>query len=203
MSPTKVETPVLNDLSLPQDQPESIVTAAQQPHNQLFSLAGRTIVVTGGGRGLGICLAMAVVEAGGHVACIDVLAQPDESEWPRLQKTALKQKLTATYHKCDITDEATLSEVLRGIATSVPDAPLRGVIACAGVQQLAPALDYPMADFERIMRINVTGTFLTVKHVAKIMVESKIQGSIVMIASMSGQIANRVCILYCNDYCNC
>ena len=72
------------------------------------------------------------------------------------------------------------------------NAPLYGVIACAGVQQTIPALDYPMSDFERVQRINVTGTFLTVKQAARIMVKRGTKGSIVMIASMSGNIANRV-----------
>ena len=58
------------------------------------------------------------------------------------------------------------------------------------------ALEYAVADFERILRVNVTGTFLTAKHAARIMIKNGVQGSIVMIASMSGNIANRVCIAF-------
>jgi NAD(P)-dependent dehydrogenase (short-subunit alcohol dehydrogenase family) len=65
-------------------------------------------------------------------------------------------------------------------------------VACAGIQQKVPALEYEGQDFERILRVNVTGAFLTAKRTARILVEKKRPGSIVLIASMSGQIANRV-----------
>ena len=60
------------------------------------------------------------------------------------------------------------------------------------IQQKVPAIEYPAEDFERIMRVNVVGSFLTAKYAAKIMVENGTRGSIVLIASMSGNIANRV-----------
>jgi sorbose reductase len=48
----------------------------------LFSLAGRTIVITGGARGIGLALAFAVAEVGGNVAVVDVLSEPH----PHFQK---------------------------------------------------------------------------------------------------------------------
>lgn len=194
MAPGVLTTSVIDDTKLAKHVPESFQTSANQPHERLFSLAARTVVVTGAGRGLGLCLAAAVLEASGHVACIDVLPEPDEAEWSKLQKIAASRQLSASYHKCDITREQDLQQTLEYIETTAQskDAPLKGMIACAGVQQKVPALDYPVEDFERIMRINVTGTFLTVKHAAKIMARNGVRGSIVMIASMSGQIANRV-----------
>lgn len=44
----------------------------------LFSLKGRTVVITGGARGIGLALAFAVAEAGGNVAIIDASRQPHE-----------------------------------------------------------------------------------------------------------------------------
>lgn len=94
----------------------------------------------------------------------------------------------------DITDEDNLSKVLDEVAVEGDKvgAPFYGAIACAGIQQKVPAVEYPKTDFERIMSVNVTGTFLTAKHSARIMIEKGVKGSIVMIASMSGEIANRV-----------
>lgn len=197
MSPGVLTTGVVNDTTLPEQVPESLETSANQPQERLFSLRNRLTVVTGGGRGLGLCLAFAIIEAGGHVACLDVLPEAQQDEWARLQKKASSSHLTASYHCCDITNEPQLQETLEAIEGTAQscNATFAGMIACAGVQQKMPALDYPMEDFERIMRINVTGTFLTVKHAAKMMVKNKTSGSIVMIASMSGQIANRVCAL--------
>lgn len=163
------------------------------PIGSLFSLAGRTIAVTGGGRGLGITLAAAVLDSGGHAACIDILPLPSEPEWTCLQALAKASNLTLSYHRCDITVEDAVSATLDQIADtgSKLGAPLHGTIACAGIQQMAPAVNYPTDGFRRMMDVNVTGTFLTIKHSARIFMAQGIKGSVVMIASMSGQIANR------------
>lgn len=189
-----IEAQVVSDITLPNHIPESAQTPSQAPVPRLFSLEGRTIAITGAGRGVGINLAAAVLEAGGHAACIDVLPEPSPVEWASLQKLAKSSNLTISYHKCDITSEESISGTLDTIAKEALEvkAPLHGTIACAGIQQKAPAVDYPIDGFRRIMEVNVTGTFLTIKHSARIFMEQKIPGSIVMIASMSGQVANRV-----------
>jgi NAD(P)-dependent dehydrogenase (short-subunit alcohol dehydrogenase family) len=185
---------IVSDISLPTHIPESAQTPATASTNKLFSLNGRTIAVTGGGRGLGITLAGAVLEAGGCVACIDILPEPAAAEWAALQKLAKASNLQVTYHKCDITDEESISKMMDNIAEagSKINAPLYGTIACAGIQQKVPAVEYPIDGFRRIMDVNVTGTFLTIKHSARIFIKEKTPGSVVMIASMSGQVANRV-----------
>ena len=66
------------------------------------------------------------------------------------------------------------------------------MISCAGIQQMVDAIDYPMDGFRRIMEVNVAGSFLISKYTARLLRDQKLGGSIVMIASMSGQIANRV-----------
>lgn len=159
------------------------------------SLLGKTIAITGGGRGLGLTLAVAVAEAGGHVACLDILPEPAAAEWDELRYMCKAAGVTVSYVRCDVTSEIEVSRAFEEIAekSDILGAPFAGVIACAGIQQKVPALEYDAQDFERILRVNVTGAFLTAKHSAKILVEKKRPGSIVLIASMSGQIANRVC----------
>ncbi|KAL2142359.1 hypothetical protein VTI28DRAFT_1251 [Corynascus sepedonium] len=184
MSPSLTQT--VADDNLHQQTP---ATAAS---NGLFSLSNKTVVITGGGRGLGITLARAVLEAGGHVACLDILPEPAPAEWLALQKVAhASKRLRLSYRRVDVTDEGALATAFDEIDAENSGAPLFGCIACAGVQQKIPALEYPQADFERIQRVNVTGAFLTAKHAAKVMVGNGVRGSIVLIASMSGQIANR------------
>lgn len=162
-------------------------------HASLFTLASKTVAVTGGGRGLGLHMALAVVEAGGSVACMDILAEPAAEEWEQINKAALLTGATVSYHVCDVTSEAAVEEILQSVAADAETrgAPFWGCIAAAGVQQQMPALDYPSADFERIMRINVTGAFNTCKHAGRILHAAGRKGSIVIIASISGHIANR------------
>lgn len=190
-------TGIVADLALPRDVPESHITPANASHTALFSLSKKTIAITGAGRGVGITLAAAVLEAGGHVACLDILDAPAAEEWAAIQKTAKAARLQLSYRRVDITDEANLSQVLDEVAAEgeAAGAPFYGAIACAGIQQQVPAVDYPKADFERMMSVNVTGTFLTAKHSARILIKNGVKGSIVMIASMSGEIANRVSVL--------
>ncbi|KAK2760410.1 hypothetical protein FQN54_002480 [Arachnomyces sp. PD_36] len=168
-------------------------------HNNLFSLEGRTIAITGGGGGLGIVLVEAVLDAGADVACLDLPLQPPP-EFAILQKHALSRGLQASYFCCDITNEDQTRKVLEGVAAEGMSRgkPLRGAITCAGIQQMVPALDYPIEGLRKMLDVNVVGTFIPAKHCARIFVEQKLPGSIVMIASMSGQIANRG--LTCSAY---
>lgn len=191
-------TGIVADLALPREIPESHLTPANASHTALFSLSQRTIVITGGGRGLGITLAAAVLEAGGHVACLDILDTPAAEEWAALQKTAKASSLQLSYRRVDITDEENLEKAMNEIAVEGDQvgAPFYGAIACAGIQQKIPAVEYPKTEFERIMNVNVTGTFLTAKHAARILIKSGVRGSIVMIASMSGDVANRVSLVH-------
>lgn len=149
---------IVSDISLPADVPESNQTAAGVPGDQLFSLKNQTILITGAGRGLGIELALGVVENGGHVAALDILDAPS-AEWETLQKTAKLRGVTATYRKADITDEEDFVSAVAEISSRGRslNAPLQGAIACAGIQQKIPTLEYPVADFERMLRVNTIG----------------------------------------------
>lgn len=196
------EGDIFSDQSIPKrhrDQspplPETRASPTTAPTPQLFSLKGRTVAITGGGRGVGITLAAAVLEAGGNAACIDMLSEPSPKEWQILQEKASSTGQSITYHNCDITQEPRLAEVVDSIAKEAKsrDAPLRGVVACAGIQQTMDAIDYKVEDFRKILDVNVTGAFLTVKHCARHFREQGEGGSVVLVASMSGQIANRVC----------
>lgn len=149
---------IVSDISLPDNIPESNQTAAGVPGDQLFSLKNQTILITGAGRGLGIELALGVVENGGHVAALDLLDTPSQ-EWAQLQKVAKQRGVTATYRKADITDEEDFKSAVAEISSRgrSQNAPLQGAIACAGIQQKIPTLEYPVADFEKMLKVNTLG----------------------------------------------
>jgi NADP-dependent 3-hydroxy acid dehydrogenase YdfG len=71
-----------------------------------------------------------------------------------------------------------------------------GLVAAAGIQQETPALEYSAKDSNTMFEVNVTGVFMTSQAVAKQMIRFGNGGSIAMIASMSGTIANRVCSFF-------
>lgn len=73
---------------------------------------------------------------------------------------------------------------------------LDGLIAAAGIQQETPALEYTAEDANRMFEVNITGVFMTAQACAKQMIRFGNGGSVVLIASMSGSIANRVCLAF-------
>ncbi|GAA5823360.1 hypothetical protein JCM11251_007580 [Rhodosporidiobolus azoricus] len=186
---------IVSDTALPANGhlPErDVAPAASTTPPSLFSLQGSTVVVTGGGRGIGQAVAKGIVEAGGAVACVDLHSEPSNSagEWDAIKQAAVKKGVSATYHVCDITDEVALGETFKQIEATASGL-VRAVLHGAGVQQMVPAIDYPLDGFRRIMEINVTGAFVASKVSANFWKDRGIKGSLVLIASMSGNIANR------------
>ncbi|WVR07286.1 hypothetical protein IAU60_004327 [Kwoniella sp. DSM 27419] len=164
----------------------------------LFSLAGQGVVVTGGARGLGLCIATSLLEASAaHVYCLDILPSPVQDEWSVAEATAKKHGGKIEYRKLDITDADAVQRVFSDIYETCP-CEISGFFGAAGIQQMVPAVDYSAADFRRIMEVNVTGTFLTLQAAAKEMIQRGIRGSLVVTASMSGTIANKglTCLPY-------
>lgn len=68
---------------------------------------------------------------------------------------------------------------------------LSGLIAAAGVQQITPATEYTRKDISKMLDINYTGVFMSATAVAKQMMKYNCEGSIVLVGSMSGFIANK------------
>lgn len=156
-----------------------------------FSLQDRVIVVSGAARGLGLTQAEALLEAGAVVHAIDRLPQPDkDSDFARVAQRATNELGSRlVYHRVDVREQAALGDIIGGIAEK--EGGINGLIAAAGIQQETPALEYTAEDADRMLSVNVTGAFMTAQAVAREMVKRKQKGSLVMIASMSGTVANR------------
>lgn len=174
------------------------VTSPPQATNPsaLFSLKDKVILVSGAARGLGLTQAEALLEQGATVHALDRIEVPSE-DFLALQKRASSELNTSlTYHRVDTRDVENLNKIVEEIAAS--KGRLDGLIACAGIQQETTALDYTAADANMMFEVNITGTFMTAQAAAKQMIKYGKGGSIAMIASMSGTIANRglICAAY-------
>lgn len=191
---------IVSDIELPRDIPESRQSSANVPIEKAFGLKDRTIIITGAGRGLGITLAVAVLESGADAVCLDILSEPSAEEWNVITKLEKSTGVRATYQVCDITNEEAVEKIVAecGKEARQRGKPVRGMISCAGIQQMVDAIDYPMDGLRKIMEVNVAGSFLISKYTARLLRDQKLGGSIVLIASMSGQIANRG--LHCSAY---
>ncbi|KAF2812149.1 short chain dehydrogenase [Mytilinidion resinicola] len=153
-----------------------------------FDLSGGVYIVTGGARGLGLCLAEALAEAGGKVHCLDILPHPDDA-WYTAQSRAVPFGGSLHYHQVNVTDQPALEDLVARIAED--RCRLDGLIAAAGKQMVKPSLDHTVADAQWLMSINYTGVFASATAAARQMLRYKSRGSICLIASMSGLVANK------------
>src|SRR3990172_8747368 len=149
-----------------------------------FRLNGRTCLVTGAGRGLGRAIALGLAQAGCRLMLVDV--NPEDLSGVEAElRSAGSHVATAVV---DVGDEgqvqACIAETLRRFGG------LQVLVNNAGVTSRAPFEDLPLEDWERVLRVNLTGTFLCSKHAARPMIAQK-AGSIINIASMSGLVGNR------------
>jgi NAD(P)-dependent dehydrogenase (short-subunit alcohol dehydrogenase family) len=132
----------------------------------------RTFVVTGVASGIGLATAERLMAEGGSVIGADLAAPPDLG--PAFRFVA-----------ADVTDEAAIAAVL----AAVPDR-LDGVVHAAGVAGGGPVHLLDRAEWERIIAVNLTGTFLVVKAaLARMIDQPRVdgeRGSIVTLASVEG-----------------
>ncbi|RDW81350.1 putative short chain dehydrogenase [Aspergillus mulundensis] len=161
-----------------------------------FSLAGKVVCVSGAARGLGLTQAEALLEAGARVYALDRLEEPSP-DFFTIQKRAREELgVDFQYRRIDVRDTVLLHSTIEAIANA--EGRMDGLVAAAGIQQETPALEYTSQDANRMFEVNVTGVMMTAQAVAKQMIRFGNGGSIALIASMSGTIANRG--LICSAY---
>ncbi|KAI5303459.1 hypothetical protein KEM56_007524 [Ascosphaera pollenicola] len=162
-----------------------------------FRLDGKVFAVTGGGRGIGLCIAEAMSDAGAEVHCLDLSPSPDE-HFLEAQDRVENRSGSLQYHCLDVRDVPAMTTIFSQIARGQGQgrAPrLDGLVAAAGIQQLTEAIDYEVDDVRRMLDVNYTGVLMSAQAAARAMIESQPEtppsGSIVLIASMSAFVANK------------
>ncbi|OQO08268.1 hypothetical protein B0A48_06138 [Cryoendolithus antarcticus] len=146
-----------------------------------FSLKGKTILVTGGARGLGFAMSKAIAQLGGNIAILDSLPEPVEE----FHTLADKHNITAVYEQTDVTSQSSLESAFASVVKQTGG--LNGCITAAGIALDAPFLEQPWDICQKILAVNVMGTFWTAKLVAQHLIERKQGGSMVFIASVAAQ----------------
>lgn len=156
-----------------------------------FSLEGKTAVVTGGNRGLGLEMALAFVEAGAHVYVIDQAPEPCE-DFKRVAEHCHMLNRQIEFITADVTNSDQMNEAMRYIEKDSRTRSLDICVANAGIMQTHPAIDYPADEFRKVMEVNTTGVFITAQAAARVMRQRPdLTGSIILTASMSGTVVNR------------
>jgi len=142
-------------------------------HATYPSLSGRLVVVTGGGRGIGLQTVRRFLEQGARVVVLDLAMTADDVD--------------ADFVKVDVTDPDAVTAAASDIADrfGTPDV----VLNAAGIVRSASAEDISADDWRQVVDIDLSGTFYVCQAFGRLMLEAG-RGSIVNIASMSGIISN-------------
>ena len=154
-----------------------------------LSLTGQVALVTGAGHGIGRASALALAQAGALVVASDVdFARAAETE--QLIKNAGNKGVGTV---ADVTDEKAMAAVVDDVVRTYGQ--LDVVHANAGVLMAGTALTQTLDEWDKTFRVNVRGTFLTVRAVLPQMIKQK-SGAIIITASISGLVGEPDLVAY-------
>lgn len=139
-------------------------------------LTGKVAIVTGGARGMGAATSALFATEGATVVVADVL----ESEG---RKLASEIGASAAFAKLDVADEAQWQALVGQTLGS--HGKIDVLVNNAATLAASALIDMPLSEFERVLKINLIGTFLGLKTVGAHMVANK-RGSIINISSVDG-----------------
>ena len=123
----------------------------------LERFAGRRVLITGGGSGIGQATVLRVLDEGGRVVAADI------SE-PGLKDTVAKAEPHGDRLTTTVIDISSEESVTKGVAEAVRKlGGLDALVNAAGILRSSHFLDTTLSDFEQVLRINLVGTFLMIR----------------------------------------
>jgi len=147
---------------------------------QLFDLRGRTALITGGSRGLGLQLAHALGEAGARVMVSARKSDELEQAVAELQAAGIDARWVAA----DCASEADIHRLADETLQRLGDVDI--LVNNAGAAWGAAAEDHPIAAWDKVMNLNIRGYFLLSQVIGKKSMIPRRQGRIVNVASIAG-----------------
>jgi NAD(P)-dependent dehydrogenase (short-subunit alcohol dehydrogenase family) len=146
----------------------------------LFDLTGTAALVTGGSRGLGRQMAVALAEAG---AALMLTARKEEE----LRRAAGELRDAGFRAAAAPGDVGRPEDAARAVAATLAEyGRIDILVNNAGATWGAPALEMPLAGWRKVIDTNITGTFLAAQAAARAMIDGGRGGTIVNIASIAG-----------------
>jgi len=146
--------------------------------DSLFSLAGKTALVTGCSRGIGKAMAIAAARAGADVIGVSATLEKSGSAVEN-EVTALGRSFRA--HTCDFSDRAAVKDLLEKLSDEEPVIDI--LVANAGTIRRAPAAEHSDEDWDYVLEVNLSSQFVLARGLGKGMLERG-SGKIVFTASL-------------------
>jgi NAD(P)-dependent dehydrogenase (short-subunit alcohol dehydrogenase family) len=141
--------------------------------------AGRHVIITGGGTGIGRATAHRFADEGAKV----VIANRTRVNGEKVAGEILEKGGAACYIPCDVALPESIDGLLRQAVEKY--GPVHVAVSNAGISEMQPsALDLTVEEWDRIMNVNARGSFLFCRACANNMIENNLPGSIVTVASV-------------------
>ena len=156
---------------------ENLMTRTIQ---QLFDLKGKTALVTGGSRGLGLQLAHALGEAGARIMLSSRKASDLEEAAAELQAAGIDARWIAA----DCAKDADIQRLADETLQRMGDVDI--LVNNAGAAWGAPAEDHPIDAWDKVMNLNIRGYFILSQAIGKKSMIARKSGRIINIASIAG-----------------
>ncbi|MFX3616668.1 MAG: SDR family NAD(P)-dependent oxidoreductase [Sporolactobacillus sp.] len=150
-----------------------------------IDLTNKNALITGGNSGIGEGIAELFLEAGANVAIADIAF---EEPFKRISEHRIHLKL-------DVTNKKAISAAVQSVTDYWGSIDI--LVNSAGISTMDFAVNIKEEDWDRVMDINAKGTFLISQAVARQMIEQKISGRIINVASQAGKNGYRCMGNYC------
>ncbi|MEM0990377.1 MAG: L-iditol 2-dehydrogenase [Pseudomonadota bacterium] len=152
------------------------------------SLSGKSAMITGAARGIGLAFAKAYVAEGARVAVCDIDADAARAAAGEIGATAIAVEI-------DVTQQQSID----GAVAQTVDAfgQIDILVNNAALFTADPIVDIKRSDFQRIFDVNVSGLLFTMQAVARHMIDAGVRGRIINMASQAGRRGEALVAIYC------
>jgi NAD(P)-dependent dehydrogenase (short-subunit alcohol dehydrogenase family) len=144
-------------------------------------------IVTGAGSGIGAATARVLSERGDKVVCADM-------NLDTAQKTA-SQLTDAIAVDVDVSNGESCDRMIEAATRRFGD--VNTIVTCAGIEMHGPGHEFSEEDFDRIIDVNLKGTWLSARSAVRSMIKAGHGGTVVMIGSINSVVGNAGASAYC------
>lgn len=160
-----------------------------------FSLENKTCVVTGAGRGLGKEFLTAFALSGARGACVDISLESSKKSIKHITEHVSTQITLSSYtpdlraYACDVTSESQVQDTWASIIKDFGKVDV--VVTAAGIVDNVEAENYAFDRWQKMMDVNLNGSFLFAREAGKYWLEKQVKGNLILVSSMSSIICVR------------
>ena len=153
-----------------------------------FDLTGKRALITGSSQGIGFAIARGLGGAGAEV----IVNGRDAAKTEKAAATLRAEGISAVAAACDVTDAEAIRAMVDGLEA---EKPIDILVNNAGIQHRAPLVDFPAADYRRVMSTNCDSVFFTAQAVGRHMV-TRGRGKIINIGSLMSELGRASIVPY-------